>query len=429
MVSVFMISRWRLATLVLVPTALFLIEASCNRVPLLAPSGSTITLTSATSVLGINGTATITAQVIEAAGTPPQAGTHVTFTTSLGTIQPSEATTNANGQAIATFTSPSSGTATITAISGGASAGSTGLKILVGTAAAQKVAVSATPATVPSAGGTSVISAIVFDVNGSVLAGVPVTFSTSAGTLSDSIVTTDANGNATSKLTTSVAATVVASVGVGTTTTPTTPTTPGTGTTTPTTPSASGTASGTVTVSIASAPTLVITPPTTAPTSGIPATFTFAVTAAATNGSAVKNLNVDWGDGSAQDLGSVTGNAIISHTFTKDGTFVVTATVTDASGNVVKVATVVFVQVAPPLSVTLGSSTSGVAPNAIVTFTATATGLGTAVVQNYHWDFGDGNTDDTNGNQVSHTYTTAGAKAAKVTITTSTGATASGSKP
>ena len=88
MVSVFMISRRRLATLVLVPTALLLIEASCSRVPLLAPSGSTITLTSATSVLAINGSATIIAQVIEAAGTPPQAGTHVTFTTSLGTVQP-----------------------------------------------------------------------------------------------------------------------------------------------------------------------------------------------------------------------------------------------------------------------------------------------------------------------------------------------------
>ena len=88
MFSVFMISRRRLATLVLAPAALFLIETACNRVPLLAPSGSSITLATATSVLPINGTATIIAQVIEAAGTPPQAGTHVTFTTSLGTIQP-----------------------------------------------------------------------------------------------------------------------------------------------------------------------------------------------------------------------------------------------------------------------------------------------------------------------------------------------------
>src|SRR6195256_2979532 len=102
MVTAFMISRRRLATLVLLPTALFVIEASCNRVPLLAPSGSTITLTSATSVLGVNGTAMIIAQVRENAGTPPQQGTHVTFTTSLGTIQPSEATTDVGGRATAT---------------------------------------------------------------------------------------------------------------------------------------------------------------------------------------------------------------------------------------------------------------------------------------------------------------------------------------
>src|SRR2546423_10507293 len=111
MVSAFMISRRRLATLVLAPAALFLIETSCNRVPLLAPSGSSITLTTATSVLPVNGTATIIAQVVENAGTAPQAGTHVTFTTSLGTVQPSDATTDTSGRAIVTFKSDSSGTA------------------------------------------------------------------------------------------------------------------------------------------------------------------------------------------------------------------------------------------------------------------------------------------------------------------------------
>src|SRR5438045_3413937 len=130
MVSAFMLSRRRLATLVLAPAALFLIETSCNRVPLLAPSGSTITLTSATSVMAINGKATIFAQVNENAGTPPQAGTHVTFTTTLGTIEPSEASTDTSGRAAVTFTASSSGTASITAISGGATTGAKSLKIL-----------------------------------------------------------------------------------------------------------------------------------------------------------------------------------------------------------------------------------------------------------------------------------------------------------
>src|SRR5438067_542045 len=79
------------------------LAAACEKVPLLAPTGSTITLTSSTPVLSANGTAQIVAQVIESAGTPPHSGTHITFTTSLGTIQPSDAETDINGRAIVTF--------------------------------------------------------------------------------------------------------------------------------------------------------------------------------------------------------------------------------------------------------------------------------------------------------------------------------------
>src|ERR1051326_3650239 len=194
MVSVFMISRTRLATLVLVPAALFLIETSCNRVPLLAPAGSTITLTTATSVVPINGSATIIAQVVENAGTPPQAGTHVTFTTSLGTIQPSDTTTDTSGRATVLFTGTSSGTASINALSGSATTSASPLKILVGTAGVQKVVVNATPATVGAFGGQTTISATVFDLNGSLMAGVPVSFTTTAGTLSASLVDTGTDG-------------------------------------------------------------------------------------------------------------------------------------------------------------------------------------------------------------------------------------------
>ena len=48
--------------------------AACQKVPLLAPTGSTITLTASTTALSANGTTTIIAQVLEAAGTPPQIG-------------------------------------------------------------------------------------------------------------------------------------------------------------------------------------------------------------------------------------------------------------------------------------------------------------------------------------------------------------------
>src|SRR5262249_15060212 len=162
--------------------ALLVFETACQKVPLLAPSGSVITLTSSATVLSFNGTTTITGQVIEASGTPPHSGTHVTFTTTLGTIQPSDAETDSSGIVKVQFAAGTqSGTATITAISGGASVGTNGaVKILVGAAAVGHVSVGANPATVPSTGGSSTISASVLDQNGNQLASVPVSFVTSA---------------------------------------------------------------------------------------------------------------------------------------------------------------------------------------------------------------------------------------------------------
>src|SRR6516162_756158 len=124
MFTAFMISRGRLAALSLLSALLLLGEAACQRVPLLAPSGSVITLTSSATVLPFNGSTLIQAQVIEASGSPPHSGTHVTFTTTLGAIQPSDAQTDSSGIVRVTFAAGAqSGTATITAISGGSSVG------------------------------------------------------------------------------------------------------------------------------------------------------------------------------------------------------------------------------------------------------------------------------------------------------------------
>ena len=109
---------------------------ACQRVALLAPAGSTITLTTLAPTLPLNGTTSLIAQVIEPAGTPPQRGTLVTFTTSLGTIEPIEAETDPGGRVMVTFKAGTlSGTATITALSGGVTTGTTGaIKIAVGAA-------------------------------------------------------------------------------------------------------------------------------------------------------------------------------------------------------------------------------------------------------------------------------------------------------
>ena len=117
MLSDFMKSRHSGPLLLLAAAAISAISVACQKVPLLAPTGSTITLTSLATALPANGSTDIIAQVIEPAGTPPHAGTHVTFSTTLGTIQPAEAETDINGQARVKFIAGgASGTATITAI-------------------------------------------------------------------------------------------------------------------------------------------------------------------------------------------------------------------------------------------------------------------------------------------------------------------------
>src|SRR6185436_7303951 len=107
--------------------------AGCDKVPLLAPTGSVITLIPSASGVGLNSELTITATVIEngvasggsggstsrsGAGTPVQNGTLVTFTTTVGRIEPAEARTH-NGQVtVKLVTGTTSGLATITAYSG-----------------------------------------------------------------------------------------------------------------------------------------------------------------------------------------------------------------------------------------------------------------------------------------------------------------------
>ena len=121
----------------------------------------------------------------------------------------------ANGRVIVRFAAGnSSGTATITAASGGSNVGATGaIKIAVGTAAVGRVSVNANPASVPAVGGTTTITATVFDINGNALSSAPVSFSTTAGAcLHQSWRPTRMAWPATT-LTTSQQATVTASVG------------------------------------------------------------------------------------------------------------------------------------------------------------------------------------------------------------------------
>src|SRR6185295_6306522 len=100
MLSLFMISRLlRIAPVVLVAAAIAFVSA-CEKVPLFAPAGSIITITAASTALPTSGTTQIIVQVLEQSGTPPHSGTHIIFTTTLGTVQPPEVETDVNGRAV-----------------------------------------------------------------------------------------------------------------------------------------------------------------------------------------------------------------------------------------------------------------------------------------------------------------------------------------
>src|SRR3954447_12010196 len=159
---------------------LILALAACERVPLMAPTGSTITLTTPTNVVSATQAAEIVAHVLESSGTPPHSGTQVNFTTTLGRIIPADAETDASGRVSVRFEpGGANGTAVISASSGGASTGATGaLRISIGTGAVGVVRVNASPASVSALGGSTTISANVLDVNGNALAAAPVVFTT-----------------------------------------------------------------------------------------------------------------------------------------------------------------------------------------------------------------------------------------------------------
>lgn len=370
--------------------------AACDKVPLLAPSGSVITLSANATTIPAGGTVGLTAFVNESGGTPVQNGTTVRFTSTLGTVTPSEVQTT-NGIAVATFTaSAGSGVAEIRALSGAATGASSGtggssacssncVQITIGAAAVTSISVRANPASVPANGGTVdiVATAVGGGTGGNIpLANVPVAFSTTAGSLSATTAVTDGNGEARVQLTTTRRATVTARVGSQSSTVDVTPTT---------------------------APSLTLSTSPANPTVGQAVLLT--ITPAADTAA---NVVVDWGDGTTSSLGVVRSAQTVAHVYRSAGTYGITATATEGGASF---QTSTAVTIGPPPSVALSvSPASGTtATNFVFTVTpATANG-----VKNVTIDFGDGSSQDlgsiTSPATVSHRYSNSGSYTVKAT--------------
>ena len=401
----------RLAVLPALLTAMagLSLVAACDKVPLLAPSGSVITLFPTATIIPINGSTEIVVTVIEngvtaappangaapgtstgaaGAGTPVQNGTLVSFTTTLGRIEPSEARTQ-NGQVRVKFISNGqSGQATITAFSGGASGKLENL--MVGSAAAERVLISASPQTLGPSGGQAQIAARVEDVSGSPLVGVPVTFSTNGiGQLSASSAVTDEAGTARTVLTTTRESIVTANV-------------------------AGKTAQLTIGLNPRTGITLI--GPANSVSAGLPASFTIGVGTAAN----VTDVSVDFGDGARQSLGAISGSTTVQHTYTTPSTYTVSAIATEASGFTEQVSTSVTILPGQPPGVIVTPSNASPTRNQIITLTATVSGATSTILQ-YQWDFGDGTTATTTGPQISKAYSDVGTKVIRVTVVQAVG--------
>jgi PKD repeat protein len=221
---------------------------------------------------------------------------------------------------------------------------------------------------------------VVVDADGNPVVGIPVTFTTTAGTLNPGTAPTDSTGRASTTLTTSATAQVTATAGT--------------------------VASSALTINAATKPVASVTATTTSPSVGQVVGFTVSVTPATSGSSQVplRSVTINFGDGGSQSLGTNTSQST-THTYSTAGTYVVTATVTDVNGETGSGSTSIQVL---PLLASLGASPQTGAPPLTVAFTLTLT-PSTVAVQSVDWDYGDGELEPNSATLTkSHIYTRSG---------------------
>lgn len=396
----------RLSVIAFITTALVV---ACDKVPLTSPTGSSISVSIDQAALPVNGQATVRAIVTEVTGTPVHNGTQVNFTSALGVFTPPAAET-VNGVAITLFNAGSvSGTTRINAYSGGASTGSgnsssSGVEVRIGAAAAGSVSLQVIPPTVGQNGGSVTATALVMDPSGNPMRGVPVLFSSDAGTLSSANVVTDVNGYATTNLVTTRSATITARVG--------------------TAPPA------TFSVAVSTAATVTIAATTTNPIANQPVAFTLTPSTAA-NASPISVVVVDMGDGTTRTFNNITGPTGFTHTYRSAGGYTVTATATDINGGrgVSSTSVVVGFENLPTATLTatpnpVSMSAPPAGTSGVVTFTVGGTpGTNGPPIRSVRVTLNDGSViyNGTGPGQFSYTFGGSGTYTATATITDANG--------
>jgi len=285
-------------------TAAIAAGCSVEKETILAPTDAFMTLRSDVQFVAANATATISAELKKIDGTPAPDGTEIVIQASAGTLDQQKLRVK-NGTATATFRAgATTGTVRITASSGAINAE---LSLRVGSAPPGNLSIVPGATVLPAGGGETEVVATVSSSTGALVAGAPVSFSATAGTVSASDVTTNERGEARTTLRTPSTATVSATVlGLA--------------------------ASTTVRVRIPAVVRVSASP--SEPTVGQAVTVTVAVTA---DGSPLAGrLRLVFGDGQTKEVGGIGGSHASSYTWTKEGGYNLSAEFTDADGFVTR---------------------------------------------------------------------------------------------
>jgi hypothetical protein len=163
----------------------------------------------------------------------------------------------------------------------------------------------------------------------------------------------------------------------------------------------------------------------------VPAIFTFVVTIP-TGGNPVRELRVNWGDGSGtQNLGAVSGSQAAAHVYDDAGSYLVSATLVDVAGASQTVSTTVTVIPVPRPGVIVTPTPQSVAAGGTVSFRIEITAPPGIGIQNTTINFGDGTPTQSLGGSssvtVTHTYgPPLGQKLVTVTVLDTAGQTTEG---
>ena len=158
-----------------------LLSPACDKASPVAPAGTTITLSVNPTRINIDGEASVTAIVRRENGSPVNPGTVVNFSTSLGLLDPDDATTDDTGVAETRLRGAGQiGTATVTASTGAAAAVSAELQI---GSLASSMTLQASPTNIGPSGGDVDLLAVVRDDAGQLLQNLAINYSTTAGKL------------------------------------------------------------------------------------------------------------------------------------------------------------------------------------------------------------------------------------------------------